>query len=259
MSETRGQQLKVQQDKLKQNQDAIAGLQQQNAGIQARIKVLETYQAEVQRATAGYPKGTADALQSDLTGVKTVMDNKRKTAELRLGNLKEALDTAIKDFQSSLDVQNKTATDAADKAKKAAADNDAAVQTVGERQADYAALQNLPKTLDSSLRDLKALLDRVTTTEAADDFVAMYFYLGEAEARAGGIKIPTPDEYTDQLAGAQSAIDQASDDAGKAKADLDAATAAAADAQKKYAVALTARQANLLDALRKVPPPAPAN
>jgi hypothetical protein len=55
MPETPGQQLKAEQGKLKQNQDKITGLQQQNTGIQARIKVLETYPGLATRELASLP------------------------------------------------------------------------------------------------------------------------------------------------------------------------------------------------------------
>jgi DNA repair exonuclease SbcCD ATPase subunit len=255
MAEARHQQLT---DQLKKNQDAIAGLQQQNASLQAQIKILETYQAELKKATDAYPKTVSDALQNELTGDNAVIANKTKIAESVIKELKDPVDQAIADFQKAFDEQGTKAQEAADAATKAAADNDAAVKTLHDRQAAYMALQNQPKTLDAGLKDLKALLDQIAKAEAQDDFLATYFYSREAEAQAKGIAIPTPDDYSAQLVKAQSDIDAANTDAATKKAALDKATAAAADAQKAYDAAVAARRTTLLAKLRDVKAPAPA-
>jgi DNA repair exonuclease SbcCD ATPase subunit len=255
MSEQRHQQL---MDQLKNNQDAVAGLQQQNASLQAQIKLMETHQAELKRATDGYSKTASDALQSELTADNTVITNKGKIAESVIKDLKDPVDKAIADFQKDLDELGTKAKEAADAATKAAVDNDAAVGMLHDRQAAYTALQNQPKTLDAGLKDLKALLDQVTRAEAANDFLAMYFYSTEAEERAKAIAIPKPDDYGNQLVKAQSDIEAAATDAAAKKATLDQATAAAADAQKAYGAAVAARRTNLLAKLRDVKAPAPA-
>jgi electron transport complex protein RnfC len=255
MSEERHQQL---MDQLKNNQDAIAGLQQQNASLQAQIKLIETHQAELKRATDGYSKTASDALQSELTADNTVIANKRKIAESVIKDLKDPVDKAIADFQNDLDEQGTKAKEAAAAATKAAADNDAAVGTLHDRQAAYTALQNQPKTVDAGLKEAKALLDQIAKAEAQDDFLAIYFYSREAEAQANGIAIPTPDEYSAQLVKAQSDIEAATTDVVAKKATFDKATAAAADAQKAHDAAVAARRTNLLAKLRDVKAPAPA-
>jgi hypothetical protein len=255
MSEQRHQQL---MDQLKKNQDAVAGLQQQNASLQAQIKLMETHQSELKSATDGYSKTAADALQNELTSDNTVITNKRKIPESIIKNLKDPVDNAIAGFQKDLDEQGTKAKEAADAATKAAVDNDAAVATLHDRQVAYTALQNQPKTLDARLKELKALLDQVTRTEAANDFLAMYFYCSEADELAKAIAIPTPDDYSNQLVKAQSDIESATTDAMAKKATLDSAAAAAADARKAYDAAVAARRANLLAKLRDIKAPGPA-
>src|SRR6516162_4578257 len=129
------------QDQLKKNQDAIAGLQRDNARIQAQIKLLETHQAELQRATAGYPQAASDTLQKELSDDNTWINNKRKIAESVIKDLKDAVDNAIGDFQKALDEQGTKAKQATDAATKAASDKAASTQTLQDRQAAYTALQ----------------------------------------------------------------------------------------------------------------------
>jgi hypothetical protein len=256
MSEVHSQQLK---DQLQKNQDTIAGLQQQNTTLQAQIRLLETHQGELKRATDGYPKTAADALQNELAADIATIAGKRKIAESIIKDLKDPIDKAIVAFDKNLDDQGAAAQQAADAATKAAADNDKAVETLRDRQSAYATLQSKPKAIDAGLKEVKALIDQTTKTEAQNDFRAMYFYCTEAEKRAQAqdMAVPTPDDYGTAVAKAQSDIQTASKDATDAKAAFDKATAAAADAKKAHDVKVAARQADLLAVVKAVPAPPP--
>jgi hypothetical protein len=257
MSEEHSQQLK---DQFQKNQDAIADLQQQNASLQAQMKLLETHQGELKRATDVYPKTAADALQQELTAADDTISGKRKIAESIIKDLKGPIDKAIVEFDKNLDDQAAAAQQAADAATKAAADNDKAVATLRDLQSTYATLQNKPKAIDAGLKEVKALIDQITKTEAQNDFKAMYFYCTEAEKRAQvkDMAVLTPEDYGSELAKAQSNIQTASSAATDAKAAFDKATAAASQAQKAHDAKVATRRTDLLAVVKvaQAPPPA---
>jgi hypothetical protein len=264
MSEERHQQL---MDQLKKNQDAIANLQQENTGIQARIKLLETHEAELKKATDAYPSAAAKASQDELATDTGLIQDKIKIAGFAVKDLKDAIDKAIADFDNNLDKQNTDAQTAADAAKKAATDNDTAVENLRKQQAAYADLQNKPKTIDAGLKDLKALLDQATKAEAQNDPRAAYFHLHEAEAGAKKIDVPSAEKFSADLEKSQTDVEGATQDAADKKAALDKAMADAAAKKKAYDAASASRRSDLLAALRKLvapppaepaPPPAPA-
>ena len=258
MSDARDVELERVKATLKANQDSIAGLQQENAGIQAQIKILETKKAEIQKATDGYDKAAAD-MKRELDDDKAVTAKKRAIADFAIKELKDPVDKRILDFDKALADQGKVVKAAADNTTQAVADSDTATQAARDKQASYTALQNQPKTLETKLKDLKALIDQVAKAEAQDDFLAMYFYLREAASQAEGIVIPTPGDYEKQLLAGQSDIEAANTAAAAKKAASDKATTAAADAKKAYDAALASRRADLLKALRDVKAPAVAS
>ncbi len=99
------------QNELKKNQDAIAGLQQAKAGIQAQIKILETHRAELKKATDGYPKAVADALQKECDDDNKIIKAKKTIAESVIKDLKDQIDDKINDFDKDLkakDVASRT-------------------------------------------------------------------------------------------------------------------------------------------------------
>jgi hypothetical protein len=244
-------------EKLKTNQDAITGLQQENLGIQAQIKTLEAKRAEIQKATDGYDKAAAD-MKQELDAQKAAVGKKRGIAEFAIKDLKDQLDQKILDFDKALADQGKTVAAAADTAATAVAAVEKATQEARDKQAEYTTLQNVPKSVGSKLTELKLLVDEVAKAEAQDDFVAMYFYLREAALQADGIVIPTPEDYKKQLVASQAEIEAANIATAAKKADSNKAAAVAADAKKALDSALTSRRLNLLKVLHEVKAPVPA-
>jgi hypothetical protein len=257
MSDARDIELQKVKDKLKANQDAIAGLQQENTGIQAQIRIFETHQAELKNATGGYDK-VAAAMKHELDGYKALTSKKLEIAEFAIKELKERVDKKIADFKEALEDQGKAVEAAGDAARRGSADSDAATQALRDKQSAYTALQSGPKTLETKLKDLKVLIDEVAKFEAQNDFVAMYVYLHEAHSEAANIVISPPDDYEKQLIASQSDIETLSAAAAAKKTASDEATNDAAEKRKAYDAARASRRADLLKALGEVKAPAPA-
>jgi hypothetical protein len=257
MLDTEDLELEKVKNKLKTNQEAIIGLQQENLDIQAEIKILEDKRAEIQKATQGYDKAATD-MKQEFDTIKAVIGKKRGIAEFAIKDLKNEVDQKIFDFDKALADQSKAVSAAADTAAQAVATVDKATQEARNKQAAYAALQNQPKTLDSKLKETKALIDEVAKAEAQDDFVAMYFYLREAALQADGIVILTPGDYKNQLIAGQAEIEAANAAIAAKKTDSDKASTVAADAKKALDSALASRRLNLLKGLHEVKAPIPA-
>jgi DNA repair exonuclease SbcCD ATPase subunit len=242
---------------LKKTQDDIAGLNQKASGIQADIKTLEAKLAEIEKATDGYDKSSAD-MQRELDDDEKAIGRKRTIAECAIKELKDLIDKKILDFDGALENRGNAVKTADDKATQAAAAADNAIKDWQAKQSAYATLKNQPKTLAAKLKDLKALVDEIAKAEMQDDPVAMYFYVSEAAALAKGISVPPPADYTKQLIAQQAATEAATTIAEAKKADSDTAATAAADAKKTFDAALSSRRADLLKVLHDVKAPVPA-
>src|SRR5262249_39831052 len=109
------------------------------------------------------------------------------------------IEAVVNDVNKGIDTAAGEATKAQDDYKKlreAQAGQDAAAEQKGLAPA---AVKKAPAEKEKQGKDVKAVGDQADKAEGVDEYAAMYFLLTEARSAAADIKVPTADEYKQQV------------------------------------------------------------
>lgn len=234
---------------LQQLKDEIANDTQKANVLQAQINDLQARIAEVQQSLADYDPAS---LLARLNDAKDRLAKKGAIADATLdATTKSDLDAKIKAFKADLDAQGDKAAKASSDATDAAKAATAAATDLQNKQAALETKKATSREIDARLRDMDSLLDQANKAEAAADYTALYFFVGETKRAADAVQIPSLDDARAAIQAAQQALDTAKSVATKAKADASDLAAAAAEANKKYDAARASQRADLLNALKQ--------
>jgi chromosome segregation ATPase len=245
------------QAELKDSQERIAELDKGIVALQTDIKALQAKIADVKQALSGYDKSSA-AMQQELEDDAAVIAQKGSMAEAVLKELTARIDQKVDYFDKALAGQGNGVKDARTVAEAAQDDAAKAEATAQHDQAAYDTLKKGPKEAEAALKDVAGLIGLVAKAESQNDFVSMYFLVGEAKTVAKTVKIPSPADYEKSLRAAQEAAEKSKAAAAAKKATAEQATAAYTAAKQAFEAATKSRRTDLLNALKSVKPKAAA-
>lgn len=232
------------------NNEKIAQKNKEVNSLQAEIKILQAVIADLNKAKDDYTNWY-DQKPAQLIKAKTlndqVIDSAKAVIEDDIENWIDQRIEKSKDDLTTKDNEMKAAKTASDTAREASKTADAKAQ---QKQADYDALKQTSKGIDTQLQELTGLLDQANKAATQGDFVVSYFWGCEAMAVAKEIEIPSPQEYDQSLREAQERVETAKNDAADKKGKADAASKTYTEVKKAYDAAVASRRADLLKEIK---------
>lgn len=232
------------------NNEQIAQKNKEVNSLQAEIKALQAVIADLNKAEEDY-KAWHSQKDAQLTNAKALSEQMIDSAKAIIEDkIEDEIDDKIKESKDNLKTKEnevKAAKTASDTAREASKTADAEAQ---QKQADYDALKQTSKGIDTQLQELTGLLDQANKAATQGDFVVSYFWGREAEAVANEIEIPSLQEYDQSLGEAQDQAETAKNDAADKKGKADAASKNYTEVKKAHDAAVASRRADLLKEIK---------
>jgi ElaB/YqjD/DUF883 family membrane-anchored ribosome-binding protein len=248
--ENKGESLAAKQRKLQQAKDEAARLNQEVTAKQTEVKLRQVQFDELARSLDGYKKCSAESLQEQLDTARQLISQEGKQAAGAVKQKKSEIDAIIHRFGDGLQ-QKADNLEKAQEAVEAATETTRAAEAAAVAfQADYETIKKFPKATEQSLKEVTGLIDQAVKAEAQGEFAAMYFLIGQADALANTLMIPTADAFEAELIARRDEADKARAEATEAGAIAARAADAYLDAEKKHAAATTSFRGDVLKALK---------